>query len=305
LYLEVYPDVIFILNFYLDLIILSLLKKINRKNSSLIRRIIAAIFGGAVAVVVGIMPWIDTIIRFVILNIVTALLMLMLAFGRMKRWDMMKQMISLYLLTYTFGGFLNSIYFYTGLREHAIMLGQTKIADDVSIGTIVYSVTFLLPVIILCVYLFGWMSKDKQELLRIELYQGEHKISSVGLIDSGNNLCDPIFNKPVIIVEKSLMRGLITTSYYEQIDGIIGMMEGSASGAEITALDPSEHMKLRMIPYQSIGKKQGVMPGLVIDKLLIYKEKEIICNEHVTVAICENRLSAKDQYHVILHRELL
>jgi stage II sporulation protein GA (sporulation sigma-E factor processing peptidase) len=69
-------------------------------------------------------------------------------------------------------------------------------------------------------------------------------------------------------------------------------------------LDTNQILSLRFIPYRSIGKT-GILLGIKLDKVLINTGKETVCNEKVTAAICDNRLSTKENYHVILHKELL
>ena len=74
MYLEVYPDIIFILNFFLDYLLLYLLKKVNRKDSSIPKLIGAAACGAIFAVIIGIYPWQNVIIRFLMINVVASIL---------------------------------------------------------------------------------------------------------------------------------------------------------------------------------------------------------------------------------------
>jgi stage II sporulation protein GA (sporulation sigma-E factor processing peptidase) len=76
------------------------------------------------------------------------------------------------------------------------------------------------------------------------------------------------------------------------------------------SLEQSETMKklllrLRIIPYSSIGQAQGMMFGLMLDHLVIHTGKETFCCNKITAAISDNSLSPKEEYHVILHKELL
>ena len=69
-------------------------------------------------------------------------------------------------------------------------------------------------------------------------------------------------------------------------------------------IEPKHLLKLRLIPYHSVGKS-GTLLGVKLDKVLVHTEKNTSYNEKVIAAISDNSLSAKDKYHVVLHKELL
>jgi stage II sporulation protein GA (sporulation sigma-E factor processing peptidase) len=124
-------------------------------------------------------------------------------------------------------------------------------------------------------------------------------------MDSGNCLYDPVFKKPVMVVENSLIRDLLPSGTYLEFEAARKFMEQAGPDHRPPDLSNEHVLRFRFIPYQSIGKMQGMMLGLVLDKVLIHTEKETVCNEKVTAAICDNHLSAKDDYHVLLHKELI
>ncbi|NLZ83404.1 MAG: hypothetical protein GX915_07055, partial [Clostridiales bacterium] len=93
MYLEVYPDIIFIINFFMDLFLLYLLKITNKKSSSLIKLMLASAIGGLSAAILGIFPWLNVVLRFLLMNIVTAVIMIRIAFGKLSLSDMLKQIL--------------------------------------------------------------------------------------------------------------------------------------------------------------------------------------------------------------------
>ena len=64
----------------------------------------------------------------------------------------------------------------------------------------------------------------------------------------------------------------------------------------------SEAVRLRYIPYHSIGKKEGVMHSVTLDKMCIRNDKQWIAEP--MVAICENEMTA-DKYKMIINPEIL
>jgi stage II sporulation protein GA (sporulation sigma-E factor processing peptidase) len=304
LYLEVYPDIIFVLNFFLDFIILTILKIISRKDSRMIRRISAAAIGAFTAALTGIFPWMNVIVRILILNIGAAYLMLLMAFGRMKKADLIRQLISLYLITYSIGGLINSIYYDTNARVSLIRLGN-MIYSSISWKPVIITALFLIPAVLLFRWFSRWYRGCNSETLEVELFLDGRSLVTKGLVDSGNNLYDPVFHRPVIILENRLLDELLSPEKLRNLTAVKSSIEGKNSSLEEYLPDGVELLHLRMIPYQSIGNRHGMMLGLVLDKVLIHQGVETSCNEKVTAAICDNCLSTKDEYHVILHKELL
>lgn len=305
MYLEIYPDIIFILNFFMDFVLLYLLKKVNRKSGRLVRLMGASAFGAVITVLVSIFPWMNIILRFLLMNVFTAVIMLWIAFGRMKGMELVKQMIALYLLTYFVGGLLNSIYYYTDFRERLIKYGSFLVLSNFSLIYIIFAGAGLIPAVWFLLWLYRKYQSERKETYDIELFYQNQSIHTRGLMDTGNCLYDPIFKKPVIIVEAPLFKELLPQPLCSELEEARAKLSGSASDWSLSTSGSGSTLRLKIIPYQSIGKAKGMMLGLTLDKVLIHTGKETICNEKVTAAICDNHLSAKEDYHVILHKELI
>ncbi len=303
--LEVYPDIIFFLNFFVDFILLFLLKKVNRKSSKNRRLIGAAATGALFAVFVSIYPWINVLLRFVLMNIIASIVMLLIAFGRMKKRELIKQMVALYLITYFAGGLLNSIYYHTNLRNHLINFGNALIFSDISWLFVIIMMLLLIPITISILWLYRWYKSTEREIYEVELFFNHQIVQTKGFMDTGNCLYDPIFKKPVMIIENSILERLVTSELLKDMNHVRLTMEGHNLDGEQCNIGGEYAHRIRFIPYQSIGKARGMMIGLILDKVLIHTDKETICNEKVTAAIGDNHLSTKDDYHVILHKELL
>lgn len=311
MYLEVYPDIIFILNFIIDFILLFLLKKVNRKKSKIIKLVAAAAAGSVFAVLISIYPMIPVIVRFIVMNILAAFFMIRIAFGPMKLPELIKQVVVLYIITFFVGGMLNSLYYYTDVREKLIEVGNSLVFSNLSPAYILILILCLIPITYLGLWFYRWYQSEKKDLYDVELYFKENHVHAKGLMDSGNCMYDPVFKKPVMVMENSLAIDLLPGPLCEAIKAAKQSIEGNETDkntlsiGSTLSIESELALKLRFIPYQSIGKPKGIMLGVILDKVLIDTGKETICNERVTAAICDNHLSTKDDYHVILHKELI
>jgi stage II sporulation protein GA (sporulation sigma-E factor processing peptidase) len=305
LYLEVYPDIIFILNFFIDFILLFLLKKVNRKRSNGTRLIGAAATGAFFAVLVSIFPWMHVILRFAVMNVAASVLMIYIAFGRLKITDLIKQVITLYLITYFVGGLMNSIYYNTNLRLYLLKLGNSLTWSNISWKFVIIVMILILPAVLFLLWLLRWYQSNVREIYEVELILENRSIHTKGFMDSGNCLYDPIFQRPIMVVESTLMEELLSEEFYKDFNNAKQYLEGNNLNRDHWEIGKDHELRFRFIPYQSIGKTQGMMLGLILDKILIRTGKETICNEKVTTAICDNKLSTKDDYRVILHKGLM
>lgn len=304
MYLEVYPDIVFLINFSIDLILILLVKKVNKKRSSNLRIILASAMGAICAAIVSINPWMNPLLRFIWMYIVASLLMVFIAFGKIKPSDMLKQWIVLNLITYFVGGFMNSVYYHTKLRILLIRIGKGNIFSNVSVSYVIFSISIIAIITLFMIWLLRLYQVHKPLIYDVELIIEDRHVRTKGLMDTGNCLYDPIRGKPVMLIENEMIDELLTDKIKEDMETAISYMNGKSEDMFRQQADDSM-LRFSFIPYRSVGGS-GMLLGFRLDKVMIHTDKECICNEGVTAAICDSGLiSGKKDYHVILHKELL
>lgn len=304
MYLEVYPDIVFLINFFIDFILIFLVKKVNKKCSSLLRLALAAATGGICAVIECIFPWMNPIVRFAFMYFASSLLMIIIAFGRLKLSDIVKQWIVLNLITYFVGGFMNSVYYHTNIRLFLINISNRNFFGNLSGLYVIVSVCIITIVTLVIVWVLRLYLIHKPLIYDVELVLKNRHVRTRGLMDTGNCLYDPIHRKPVMVMENSLADKLMTPKIKLDMENAICYLEGKSDDMPLPE-DNEQGFRFCFIPYRSVGRS-GMLLGIKLDKVMIHTDKESICNEKVTAAICDNRLTCcKRDYHVILHKELL
>lgn len=98
------------------------------------------------------------------------------------------------------------------------------------------------------------------------------------LFDTGNLLSDPVSGKPVSVVEETEL----TKKWLERYP-----------------------QKYKIIPYQSVGRAHGIMEGIVVDELVIQKEREQVVKKGAVVALYKGRLSRDGAFQMILNHSLM
>lgn len=124
--------------------------------------------------------------------------------------------------------------------------------------------------------LISCLSRQNQYRCQAELFMNGRKCQVQALIDTGNGLRDELTGKPVCILDKNVARELLAGS---------------------------EAVRIRYIPYHSIGKREGVMPLVTLEKMCISNGKKQWIEEPLA-AICEDEMTA-DKYKMIINPEIL
>ena len=121
----------------------------------------------------------------------------------------------------------------------------------------------------------------------------------MALLDSGNLVKDPISNLPVVILEKDIFRKLVSEEFLNYIEGILG---GDVQDYKDLQEDQS---KIRMVPFMSIGKENGMLTGIRIDKIKIITEDGEIEKRNVIVCIYNKKLTNDNKYNALVGLNLL
>ena len=112
------------------------------------------------------------------------------------------------------------------------------------------------------------------------------------IIDTGNFLKDPISKMPVVVVEKECLNGLIPNKILDNLDKII-------NGEDV---ELNEYIsKIRLIPFTSLGKENGILIGIKADSIVI--ENEEIKN--IIIGIYNGHLSKHGKYKALVGLDLL
>lgn len=114
---------------------------------------------------------------------------------------------------------------------------------------------------------FGLKTKD---LCTAVLRRGESRVRTVGLVDSGNSLIEPVSGKPVCVAGKQLFERL-----WGQDTGVY-----------------------RVIPYHSIGRKRGLLRGYLLPELELEMEGMKLRFKDVYIAVSDEEIFHTDNADV-------
>lgn len=116
------------------------------------------------------------------------------------------------------------------------------------------------------------------------------------IIDTGNFLREPITKMPVIVVEKNTLTNVIPDYILNNLDKII-------NGEDIDLKNYTS--KIRIIPFTSLGKENGILLGLKADNVIVQLEENNININNVIVGIYNGHLSKNGKYKALIGLDLL
>lgn len=119
--------------------------------------------------------------------------------------------------------------------------------------------------------------RREQTVVTAELIEGNVRIVTEALIDSGNTLYDPIGGKPVSVVERGVLEGRIELERPE---------------------------RFRLIPYHTLGSR-GVMQAIEIEKLKVKRAGQELLFEHALLGLYNGEVTRNGSYRLILHPALM
>jgi stage II sporulation protein GA (sporulation sigma-E factor processing peptidase) len=284
---EVYADITFLINFVMDFIILWATARMVRITPGLSRIGVAAFLGGLYAV--GFLfPSLQLFYHFPF-KVVFSCLMLVVALP-FSSWEVFtRALVFFYLINFTVAGAsIACSYMLQADAAHA------------------YSRYLWLTAGVLCALLIGiyggkWIGRRiVPGLLKfgVEMTFDHRSCSGKGFLDTGNKLRDPLTNKPVIIAEYEWLKDCLPADVQEAMD---------SNSDEERMLDElivsSWSRRLRLIPFTSIGKNNGMLVGIRADEVKVELGRDYPRYENLVIGIYRGKLSSN--YQMLIPAEIV
>ena len=210
-----------------------------------------------------------------------------------------KQIIIFYLTSFVFGGVaLNLIYF---LRPENINIKNGLFTGEYALKVIMLGAIMAFIIIKISIKIIKTKFNTKNMYCDINLKINEKQIATKAMIDTGNLVKEPITNTPVVIVEESLLEGIIPKEILKNLENILcGNLENLPQDIQDEYLP-----KLRCIPFSSLGKENGMLVGIKISEIVVKSEDEEKKTPNIIIGIYERSLTKNGEYRALVGVDLL
>ena len=288
----IYIDMLFLENFVLDFIILYVTGLISKNKIKFLKLLLGSALG-AIYVVMYYFIKIN-VYSNIIIKLLLSIIMIYISFAPTNFKEMLKLTVFFYLTSFVFGGAALSVIYMLNSRrvtiQNGVLIGNYTIRT-IFIGVIV---AFIVTVI---AFKFVKAKFSKNDLFcNIIIKFNNQQVKIKAMLDTGNFLKDPITNIPVVVVEHTVLYDMIPKEILDNIDDILG-----GDLEKIPENIKNEYMsKLKVIPFSSLGKQNGMLLGLKADGLIIDNEEEKKNIDKVIIGIYNKKLSKKGDYSALL-----
>lgn len=286
--MTVYLDIVFIENTLMNYIILITTAIICKEKKNQIRILISSILGSIYAVCFYITRF--PIYISIISKIILSLSMIYIAFKTNGMKKLLKNVVIFFLTSFVFGGCAFAILYYLDSRQVAFIKGKFIVTYPIRSTVIGGTIGFIIINIALKVVKNKLNISDM--LCNIKVFNNGREERLKAMIDTGNFLRDPITNTPVIIIEKDSLSNLLPSEILENTTEIINGEYEIKNGEYLS--------KLRILPFSSLGKKNGMLLGIKVDKVEVELNDEKAIKEDTIIGICNNKLSNTNKYNCLL-----
>ena len=194
--MKIYIDVVLFINFSFDLLILLTTSVVLKRNAKFYKLLLGAFVGSLSILFLFIKI---TNLQLFLLKIFISLLMLLISFGYKNIKYFLKNMLFLYTISIILGGFL----YFLSITFSYHNEGLVFYFKGLSIN---YIFLFISSPIILYIYiketkLFKQIHNNIYKV-KLEIENKTYELN--GFMDTGNNLIDPYFYKPIILINKKI-----------------------------------------------------------------------------------------------------
>ncbi|WP_282140208.1 sigma-E processing peptidase SpoIIGA [Cytobacillus oceanisediminis] len=299
--MTVYLDIIWALNFMFDSLLLYLTAIILKREIRL-WRIFAGGLIGSIIILLVFTPF-NEFSGHPVTKLLFSVAMVLAVFGFKRLRYFLKGLMTFYFATFLVGGSLIGIHYFINFDfqlSSSVMFASVKGFGD--------PISWLF---VLLGFPLAWhfskrnvegieMTKIQYDsLIMVRVVINETEFRFRGLIDSGNQLYDPISKMPVMFI--SIKDRL--DEFPPEIIKMAGNPEDIIMGSD--SIGGNWEHKMRVIPCKVVGQEHQLIIGFKPDRILLEKENEIIESERGLVSFSMQQLSADDAFQCIVHPKML
>ena len=242
--MTVYVDVLFVMNFFITYLLLTVTKLLTKATVKTYRMLLGAVAGAVYSLVIFApdLSFLLTLFGRILISV----LIILITFGFKRLVPYLKSLACFYFSNMLFLGVILALWM--TFKPNGIVVNNDAVYFDIPATALLTLalISYLISVAVVKIYNY---TLAKKEIYTLTVVKGGKEYRMFAFLDSGNRLTEPFSNYPVIIVD-----------------------EGKISfEAE------------RIIPYNTVGG-EGMLKAFKPDKVIISQGKKSFESDRVYVA---------------------
>ena len=194
--MKIYLDLVMILNFFFDFILLLSVSILLRRNANIYKLLLGSFLGGLSILFLFINI---SSIQLFIYKVIISIVMVLISFGYKSIKYTFKNLLYLYTASIILGGFL----YFLNIEFSYKQTGLIFINNGLSIN-VIFLIIFCPFIIYIYVKQGLWLKSNYSNYYKVSLYIKDKIYNLNAFLDTGNNLVEPITKKPVILIDKKI-----------------------------------------------------------------------------------------------------
>lgn len=245
--MKVYLDLVFLINFLFDSILLFTVSVILKRNIKLKRIILGGIVGGLTTFIL--LFNINSLELFII-KIIISILMVLITFSYKNIKYTIKNILFLYTSSMILGGFLYFLNCEFAYKREGLIFYHNGL-----------SINFIVLIIMSPIILYMYIKQGKElknnysYYYKISIYLKGKIIKANAFLDTGNKLKDPYLNRPIIVINNNMIKE-------SEIDNYILVPIDTINSHNLLKC-----ITVDKIDIEGIGEKNNILIGISNHKI--------------------------------------
>ena len=269
------------------------------------RVLLAASFGSLYAIMV-IFPGLSFMFGIPI-KLAVSVVMLLIVFGFGSIQHFARILFAFYAVNFIAGGAVLGLHYLlmsgSGEMRDVLMFVDGRANVNLKLG-----IVFLFSIVSVGFYIFRSIMTQRKERDLVRSHMAEVRVTigdcekrCVGLIDTGNQLYEPLTRTPVMVMEASLWQEDLPPAWIKRIrDSEVDKLLMTMHDEQFVWQD-----RLRLVPYRGVNRGAQFMLAIKPDLVIVQRDGEIFETRKVLVGLDAGKLVADGAYQAIIHPSLL
>ncbi|MDF2837210.1 MAG: sigma-E processing peptidase SpoIIGA [Paenibacillus sp.] len=269
-------------------------------------RVLSASAFGACYVVLMLVPQLSFLFTLVV-KIAFSLIMIWITFGFHSLQRFVRTTMAFYAVNFVAAGAVLGLYylFMQGSGEvwKTVSFSGGSVHAELKLGLFYFVAAFVIG---LYVYRSVLSHKREKELIGTHLAEvtitiGEKQYGCTGLIDTGNQLYDPLTRTPVMVMEASRWEEEIPAVWMKGIrDAEVDRLIASHDSEPFPWQD-----RMRLVPFRGVNRGSQFMLAVKPDSVQITREGQVFETTRVLIGLDGGKLTADGTYQAIIHPSMV
>ena len=292
----IYVDIVLLENICMNYIILFGTAYIIKIKVKHLRILVSSILGAVYAI----LAYSGTFQLYanVFVKIILSICMVYIAYNPKNIKGIIMELIVFYLVSVALGGCAFALLYIVKPQDifikNGVFIGSYPIKIVLLGGVVGFAITYI-------AFKLVKNRMNKSELIyEIYIRLEEKELKLKVMLDTGNMLKDPISNSPVVLIDKSKLYELLPKEILDNNKEILG---GEFKNQD--EIDYKYKTRLRIIPFTSVGKQNGMILGIKVDEIKIITDVEEIINKRAIIGIYDRIFSKTDKYCGLISLDML